>query len=52
VMWNQAFMIVDYLDDVPHFRQVNIKDHQFILDGKLYTPKGVVNLNVRRKRKK
>ena len=44
-MWTQAFMIVDYLNDKPYFRQIQIKDHQFILDGKLYTPKGAVNLN-------
>jgi len=52
VMWNQAFMIVDYINDKPHFRQVNIKDHQFILDGKLYTSKGVVNINAGRNNKR
>jgi predicted MPP superfamily phosphohydrolase len=52
VMWNQAFMIVDYINNIPHFRQINIKDNQFILDGKLYTPKGAVSLNVRGKKKR
>lgn len=45
VMWNQAFMIVDYLKDKPYFRQINIKNHKFILNNELYTPEGVFKLN-------
>jgi predicted MPP superfamily phosphohydrolase len=40
-VWSQAFMVVDYLKEGPHFTQIPISGHQFVYDGRLFTPEGM-----------
>jgi len=49
--WRQAFMIVDYIDNQPHFTQIPITDHKFVFNGKLYTPNGKEPLRPKKKQK-
>lgn len=48
--WRHAFMVVDYIDNIPYFTQVPITDHQFVFNGKLYVPKKEVKRPARKKR--
>jgi hypothetical protein len=39
-VWSQAFMVVDYVGKQANFSQIQIKDHMFVYDGRLFTPDG------------
>lgn len=49
--WSQAFMVVDYIGGKPYFTQVPIKNHQYVYDGRLFTPNGVGNLRTKKVKK-
>jgi len=50
-LWSQAFMIIDQFGNKErHFTQVPIKNHRFVLNNKLYTPNGTVNLRQKKKK--
>ena len=50
-VWTQAFMVVDYIKDKPHFTQIQLKDHKYIWNEKLYTPNGKRSLRTKKKQK-
>lgn len=43
-MWGQAIMMVDYVGKDIYFTQIPIQDHKFLLDGRLFTPEGVIKI--------
>jgi len=47
--WTQAFMVVDYVDNKPHFTQIQLDNHKFTWNGKLYTPNGTRPIRPKKK---